>query len=355
MSGRRVDWTLVRGAGERGATLGSCFGRLFGTSLGSCAGFLVGSIALSSGCSQPPAQPKAVRTQTERDVDKAPPERAAADAEVAEPTVPEDGVRAEVASDRGICRRTLCIAGEGPLDQSPNRDLGELCRRAGGTVRRCEGERCTSTWTEEDWTIGYDAMIASLDGNGDGKVDDADPACTIHAAGWSGGAVVAAQDLADRLRGENRLAEDRRAIESLVLIAPYAEGLDQLTIRDLVRKAFVYRFTKAPPDDCTLEREGGPWLSPPPVCGESTQCWDYDYSYEPELAFLGRKGARAGSEIGHCTIVPVVTKIAAENLTFGIEAYAELLPRLSDGSESGRKHRHGADPREPEESLGRAP
>ncbi len=303
---------------------------------------LIGVVSLVSACREPPPERKAVRADEERDAERAA-LALAAEADRAPPAEPEPaeaiaGPHTEIGSDRGVCRRTLCFAGEGALDQSPNRDLGEMCRRAAGTVRDCDGERCSSVWPSERWREGFGALIESMDKNGDGKVDEQDPPCLITAAGWSGGAVIASQTFPELLTRDARVSAARAVIERLVLIAPYAPGYDQLTIPDSVANAWIYRHSKNPEGDCSRAYEEGPWLSPAPVCGEHTQCWDYDYSLEPALAYRGRHGARAGPEVGHCSVVPIVARVGVVNLNKGLEAFSEMLPRLSNGETAGRAH-----------------
>ncbi len=263
------------------------------------------------------------------------------------------GLRVEIGDSKGACARTLCILGPGERVDPPNRDLAELCRRAPGVVRRCEGDRCASAWALDEWQQGLDGLITSLDGNADGKLDERDPSCRIHAAGWSRGATIAATELPAALRSDPRVGSSRAVIEHLVAIAPFVPGQPELRVADEVRKAWIYRHTQTPADDCSKSFEGGPWLSPTPVCGAGTRCWDYDYSLEPELAFIGRQGARSGLEIGHCEIASVVAKIGLDNLARGLEARAELVPRLSNGEPGGRVE--GAAKRAPIELLDNPP
>jgi len=248
-----------------------------------------------------------------------------------------DGTRVEIGNDSGNrCVRTLCVAGPGGLEDAPNIDLGELCRRAPGVLRRCEGERCRSVWSLDEWQQGLDALIGSLDRDGSGKVDKQDRHCRINLAGWSHGAVVVAEQLPEALRADSRMSERQAVIEHLIAIAPWAPEHTRLDVADNVRKAWIYRHTTTPEDDCSKRFEGGPWLSPPPACGPNTQCWDYDYSVEPKLAYLGRRGARSGSEVGHCNIASLVAKIGLDNLTRGVEAPHEHVPPYSSGEHGGR-------------------
>ncbi|NVB40053.1 hypothetical protein G6O69_19565 [Pseudenhygromyxa sp. WMMC2535] len=258
------------------------------------------------------------------------------------------GPRVEIGNRGEPCQRTLCIAGPGPLDQGANRDLRELCHQSPGVVRRCEGQGdeqvCFSLWSGQDWREGMDGLITSMDQDGDGKVGEGDPACSIYAVGWSTGATLAGDALPKALADDPRVGEGRGEIERMVLIAPYAPGQDTLEIPGSVRNAWIYRNTKSPEGDCSRAFEGGPWFSPKPVCGEGTQCWDYDYSYEPQLAFLSRQGARSGAVIGHCNMASVVAKIGLFNLIGGQEAWADQTPRFSDGTPSGAERRHPDEP-----------
>ncbi|MCA9699331.1 MAG: hypothetical protein KC431_17530, partial [Myxococcales bacterium] len=291
----------------------------------------IGLLALAGlwGCNQTPAQRKRVRSddqlEAERRAEREVAEREAAEREAAEAArrraamaVPSDP-RIELANQPSApdspCQRTLCIAGPGALEDEPNRNLAELCRMAPGVVRLCEGEgeqrRCRSAWGPDEWRQGLEALILSMDRNDDGKVGEGDPFCSIHAAGWSQGAMIVGEELPKALRADERVAADRAVIERLVLIAPYAPERESVEISDAVHRAFIYRHSKAPADDCSRSFADGPWLSLRPHCSEATRCWDYDYSLEPELAFLGRQGSRSGGMLGHCNIVGVVAKVGA--------------------------------------------
>lgn len=276
--------------------------------------------------------------------DKPKPPKKTAKAVVEQPTVPiakaqplPNGVRVELGNDSGNrCARTLCIAGPGRLEDEPNIDLGELCRRAPGVLRRCEGEHCRSVWSLDQWQEGLDGLLGSLDRDGNGQIDKRERSCRINLAGWSHGAVIAAEQLPEALRADSRLSGHPAVIDHLVAIVPWAPEHAQINVATNVRKAWIYRHSKTPDGDCSRAYADGPWLSPAPVCGPDTQCWDYDYSFEPKLAYLGRRGARSGEEVGHCNIVGLVATIGLDNLARGIEATHELVPPYSNGEHGGR-------------------
>ena len=268
----------------------------------------------------------------------------------------ERGIHAQIGRMQpGSCELTICFAGPGPLDSPANVDLSELCRPAPGVIRRCEDGRCRSLWPGQRWRVGLDALISALDQNGDGRVDDKDRACTISAAGWSTGADQAARELPGALLADGRVANDRVVVDRLVAVAPRVAEGGALEVAKNVRTAFVYRHTKAPEEDCSRQFEGGPWLSPPPVCAEGTTCYDYDYSLEPQLAFKTRRGARSGSEIGHCNMMAAVAKVGRVNLVAGLEIYDELAPRHADGTPGGRKRPEGPLHPDPPELPDRPP
>lgn len=283
---------------------------------------------LPTGCKGTPEPPKKVEKS-----ETAPPPR-----KTKPIAKPRDGVRVELGNTaRGKCRRTLCISGPGELDSEPNGDLAELCRRAPGIVMHCEGERCDSVWAVDRWQEGLDALAGSLDRNADGKVDRKDPACAVSLAGWSTGAAVIADALPKALA--ERADANHAKIHNLLAIAPFVAGREtqQLDIAATVDKAFIYRHSVAPENDCSRAFEGGPWLSAAPVCAESTTCYDYDYSKdEGDLAYLSRRGSRSGAEIHHCNIVSVVARMGLDNLSRGQEAYKELIPPYADGTHGGR-------------------
>jgi hypothetical protein len=255
------------------------------------------------------------------------------------------GVHAEIANTGGRCRVALCIGGPGEPTSGAHLALGDLCRRLGGVVRRCDGPACRSYWPAEDWEIGLEAAIQHMDTNADGRVDAQDPPCVVAVAGWSYGAVIATEELPAALLADERVAPERAQIDNLLAVVPHKPDGAALEIPERVRKAFVYRNTKAPEKDCSRAWEGGPWISPAPVCG-AEHCYDYDYSLEPLLAFLSRSGARAGKEIGHCTIMEVVSRVVGfDNLAHGQEGFAEYVPRRADGTPGGRHRpeKHDAD------------
>lgn len=264
-------------------------------------------------------------------------------AEPAKPaaTPPPTGPRVEVTNlaQRGG-QRTFCFAGPGPLDSEPNRDLSELCKQARGVVRRCEGTTCTSVWQADHWREGLDALIVSLDRDANGTIDERDGVGRLHVAAWSSGAVLATRDLPAALASDPRLANAKLQITTMELVAPYLPDTpsEGVVIPPEVEYAFVYRHGKTPDDDCSKSYEKGPWLSVAPRCSTSTQCFDYDYSYEPALAFVTRRGSRSGAEIGHCNIMSAVTKLGLDNLQRGVEAVAEHVPRYADGRAGGRPH-----------------
>jgi hypothetical protein len=283
---------------------------------------LLGSVA----CADKPQPPKKAERPPVQNSHKAP-----------EAVPPPSGVRVEIGNapaNRSV--RTLCIAGPGQLTDEPNVDLGELCRRSPGVVRRCEGEQCRSVWALDEWQQGLDGLIGSLDQNADGRVDASDRKSRISVAGWSRGAAIAAELLPEALRADPRMAESHAVIERLVAIVPWAPEHTQISVAANVRNAWIYRHSKTPEHDCSKTFEGGPWLSPAPVCGPDTKCFDYDFSLKPELAYLGRRGSRSGDEIDHCNIAALVAKIGLDNLARGIEAPHEHVPPYSNGEHGGR-------------------
>jgi hypothetical protein len=289
----------------------------------------LGLALLATGCKQTPEPPKRVDKPVAETVPVPKPKPN---------TKPRQGVYVEIGNvTHNKCRRTLCIAGPGELDSESNGDLAELCRRAPGIVLRCEGVHCARVWAVDHWKEGLDALVDSLDRNGDGKVDGKDPACPISLAGWSTGAAIVADALPKALA--ERVDAKHAKVHNLLAITPYATGVQpqRLDIAATVDKAFIYRHSVAPQSDCSRAFEGGPWLSAAPTCAEGTTCYDYDYSKdEGDLAYLSRRGSRSGAEIHHCNIVSVVAKIGLDNLARGQEAYKELIPPYADGTHGGR-------------------
>jgi hypothetical protein len=299
-------------------------------------GLVLGALILAIGCKEAPEPPK-------KKVDK-PAAKPAAKSKP-KPAVVIDGMRVEVGKlPAGQCRRTLCISGPGELDSEPNGDLAELCRRSPGLVMGCPsdggGKRCQTLWPVDRWQQGLDALVSTLDRNADGNVDGKDGACPVSLAGWSTGAAVIANALPKALA--ERVDAKHAQIHNLVAIAPFSLDRDPQQPFDIaanVNKAFIYRYSVSHEHDCSRAFEGGPWLSPAPVCAEGTTCYDYDYSRDTgDLAYISRRGSRAAAEISHCNIVSVVARIGLDNLSRGQEAYMELVPPYADGTHGGRVH-----------------
>jgi hypothetical protein len=295
-------------------------------------GFVLLALVIASGCKDVPEPPKKIAKPATKQVTKPKPK----------PVAQMVGdLRVEVGKlPAGQCRRTLCIAGPGELDSEPNGDLAELCRRSPGVVMACEGKKpCASVWQVDRWQQALDALVVTLDRNADGKVDGKDPACPVSLAGWSTGAAVIAGELPKALA--ERVDAKHARIQNLVAITPFTAGREsqQLDIAANVDKAFIYRHSVAPDNDCSRAFEGGPWLSAAPVCAEGTTCYDYDYTKDVgDLAYRSRRGSRSGAEISHCNIVSVVAKVGLDNLARGQEAFTELLPPYADGTQGGRSH-----------------
>lgn len=314
---------------------------------------LASLVPLLAGCKPDQPQPRPVDASAEslgapdtkapdtKAADTKGPDTKASDTKGPEPA-PSTEVFAKVFNGGSGCHRTLCIAGPGELDSRPNINLGAMCRRGQGVVKRCEGERCLSVWPAQDWREGLDAMIESF-GGPEGR-------CTIDLAGWSTGAAIVSAELPAALAADPRVGPEQKAVRNVVAMAPYLDKAPKrLELAANISTAFIYRHTKTPKLDCSREWEGGPWRSPRPVCAAATTCYDYDYSLRPLLAYLGRDGDRSGSEVGHCEVASLVGAIGYDNLVHGREAFSEYLPAYSDGSHGGREHPEGPPPPKPGE------
>lgn len=283
------------------------------------------------GCQSKPAPPTKPKLQAE-----AKPE-GDAKAEVDEP-IPE-GVRVEIGKTKGEgCVRTLCIGGPGKPGAHPNFDLNESCRRSPGIVQRCEGELCLGVWPRNEWRKGLGAMIESLDSDGDGTITAADEACSLRLGGWSTGAGLVLTEIPERLA--TVVDGGHAKIDHLLAVAPYIEQAEpptEIAVAANIERAFIYRTTVSTEEDCSKGYPKGPWLSPVPVCGPDTTCYDYDYAkLGDELAYFGRRGNRSGAAIGHCNMSSIVAKIGLENLARGREALEHLIPPYADGTRGGR-------------------
>ena len=303
---------------------------------------LPGLFLLAVGCKEPAAPPAKPKSEPVAAPSEAAPELG-------------EGVRVKVVGEGGRCRRSLCVGGPGEPTSHAHFDLNELCRRTPGTVRRCEGELCTSVWPQAQWRAGLDGLIASLDKDGNGRLEGAEGECEISFGGWSTGAAIAATELPAALA--ERVDAEHAKVQNLVMIAPYVEGPEgpraSLELASNIETAFIYRSSVVPEGDCSHAFEGGPWTSPAPVCGPDTTCYDYDYGQNPLLAYIGRRGNRSGGSIGHCSMTSFVAKVGRGNLASGRESYAHLVPPYASGERGGRpRPEGGSKPPLPEAAAG---
>lgn len=253
------------------------------------------------------------------------------------------GVYTEIGKTRGGCQRSLCIGGPAELWAHPHFDLNEVCRRTRGSVQRCEQGLCTSVWPEQEWRDGLDALVASLDTDGDGKLNKAEADCQVSFGGWSFGASIAAGELAAAYL--ERAPEG--GLDNLLLVAPELhEAAPKLTIDPHFARAFTYRSTRASKGEC-VDAEGKARKSPAPSCSAETTCLDYDYAALGEvLAYIGRRGNRVGNEIDPCNMPSFLTKAGRSNLDRGLEGYTNAIPPYAGGTVRGGRDPH-ARPEDP--------
>ena len=248
-----------------------------------------------------------------------------------------EGVYSEVAASRGGCQRSLCVGGPAELWAHPHFDLNEVCRRTRGSVQRCEEGLCTSVWPEQEWRDGLDALVASLDADGDGKLSASETDCQVSLGGWSFGASIAAGELAAAYL--ERAPTGR--LDNLLLVAPELhEPAAELAIDPHFARAYTYRSTRASTSEC-VDAKGKRRKSPAPRCGPDTTCFDYDYAAQGEvLAYVGRRGNRVGHEIDHCNMPSFVTRAGRSNLDRGIEGYSNMIPPYAGGTVRGGRDPH---------------
>ncbi|MBW2736750.1 MAG: hypothetical protein JRH20_30555 [Deltaproteobacteria bacterium] len=211
------------------------------------------------------------------------------------------------------CVATLCMTGAFTYDDGGNPFFGLLCELLPGIINDCSSGACHSRYPMLGSDGALEALFSRLDDNGDGRYDQADPACEVRLLGYSWGGVNAAA-IAERFLADPRLGPARRVVHKLIVIDPYIP-FAQVRAVEGVKSFWEYRHTVAPFDDCSEDTFGGPYFGLVPTCHRSVRCTDYDYSLAPDEFFNGYYG----DGVGHCTIVWAATPSIAHNLNTGTD------------------------------------
>lgn len=200
------------------------------------------------------------------------------------------------------CAVTVCMNGAGGDRHPGNQVVTALCNDLPGKIEDCADEPCASTFAAFDGARVELAVQEAIAGAVEG--------CTLSIVGYSLGAVnavAAAQSLSDR----------GVSVDRLVLIDPYSPvGPDPLVIPEHVERAWLYRHSVAPADDCSADRPViGPYEGFGMTCVEASHCVDYDYSLDERW-----------THIDHCEVPEVAFDAAWTNVTRGEDHDDPALP-----------------------------
>lgn len=178
--------------------------------------------------------------------------------------------------------RTLCVAGAFRRADGGNPALAQLCSQLPGLVHDCRDD-CSSLFTIFSKRAQLDALVKSLDTDGDGDVDKGDKPLSVQLVGYSWGG-VAVNDLAHAFVRDPRVAPERRVVDRMTLIDPF-RPLSRVEVSEAVRQVHTYRQTGEAEHDCSRGSVLGPYVGLEPRCADG-QCIDTVYD-----------------DVGHCRIV----------------------------------------------------
>lgn len=200
------------------------------------------------------------------------------------------------------CTVTACLAGAMTREDGANPWMAQLCEALPGTFTSCDDTgRCYPMFS----AFGVDEALDAIT-----KAQSRER-CALHVVGYSWGGVNAVA-LAEALHAQGH------PIEQLHLIDPFSPFAGPtLSIPDNVRRAFIYRHSSSPPNDCSRRAPLGPYAGFPPSseCGE--RCVDLDVSLTPQAVFDAEPRSYTGEAIGHCRIVRVATPRIQEAISAG--------------------------------------
>ncbi len=155
----------------------------------------------------------------------------------------------------------------------------------------------------------YSALFKKLDTNGDGRVDGKDTPTKIHLVGFSWGGINVT-DIADRLRKDSRIAQDRRTVTAMVLLDPYQPLSFHANIPSNVEYAWEYRQSNTTDGDCSSTVSLGLGFNGKTPEAKSWNTWCSVYDLD---SFM--------NGVGHCDVPSRAKDAAITNLT-KLEDYA---------------------------------
>jgi pimeloyl-ACP methyl ester carboxylesterase len=129
-----------------------------------------------------------------------------------------------------------------------------------------------------------DALVAALDTNDDGIVNNMDAPADLWLIGYSWGGFNA-RDVASAISIDRRFSPSRRSVARFIALDAYRTdwlvvARDGLRVPSNVRAFDSFRHTVAPENECSVIFWGlvGPFTGRNPKCTGSTVCRDYDFS-----------------------------------------------------------------------------
>lgn len=210
----------------------------------------------------------------------------------------EDDVDLLAEDDRQ--RVQLCMYGAFVETDGGNPALTRICNQLPERVRAPNG-RAGFLITEEDQA--REALFDVLDSNGDGIVDDDDDT-VVDVVGYSWGGVLTSRF---DLHLDDRVQSERPLFGRVVLIDPFIPPAGEaLDVSIVSQRLWSYVHSEVPAQDCSNGVAFGPYVGRPLDCeGSAMDCLEFDVS--------------TVSQVGHCSIVPVVEDWVLANLLDGTD------------------------------------
>lgn len=209
------------------------------------------------------------------------------------------------------CDLTLCMAGAFQRTDGANPRLARVCSEAARLVEDCGAAGCAPLFHFAAINAAHAALLKALDANADGVVDAKDPPTRICLVGYSWGGVNASL-LAQQLLTDPKIAPERRGIEHLVLIDPFAPMTRTIAVPAGVKHAVNHRHSKVPPGDCSQNAPMGPYLGLPMTCAPGVACTDLDHPGAGHCSIVRRVADRITPLIGRAPPAsPTPTRTAA--------------------------------------------